>query len=154
MKEEIFPEIIATDLIESYVSREEKYLYQYPIVMQYLKKKIANRCVADYLNSIGGRRIVLYAVTNFTELLIRDIRNTSTDMIWAVCDKNEKDFGKNYLKCRMVTIDEMLIDYKQNKFDKIVVCSVFHANAIIDDLMRKGVKLDDIMTIIQVVFWM
>ena len=154
MKEEIYPEIIATDLMEEYISREEKCLYQYPIVMQYLRKKIDNHCVADYLKSVGGRRIVLYAVTNFTELLIRDIMNTSTDMIWGVCDKNSKNFGTNYLNCRMINGDEMLMDYKQNKFDKIVVCSIFHANAIINDLIRRGVELDDVLTISQVVFWM
>lgn len=122
--------------------------------MQYLKKKIDNRCVADYLKSVGAERIVIYAATEFAELLVEDILNDSTGMIWAVCDKNAQSLGKSYHKCRVINIDEMLNDYKQNKFDKIVVCSVFHANSIIDDLIKKDIEYDDIFTVTQVVFWM
>lgn len=151
---EVYPEIIATDLIEGYIGNEERYIYQYPIVMQYLKKKIDNRCVTDYLKSVGIERIVIYAATEFAELLVKDILNTDTDMIWAVCDKKAKAIGKTYNNCKVISIDEMMIDYSNKKFDKIVVCSIFHKNAVIDELLEKGVDFDDILTAIQVIFWM
>lgn len=154
MKEEFYPEVIATDLLEGYIGDEERYVYQYPIIMKYLKKKIDNRCVADYINSVGAERIVIYAATKFAELLIKDIRNDSTDMIWAVCDKNSKKLEKKFHQCRVIGIDEMISGYKQKRFDKIIVCSVFYANAIIDELIKNDIEYDDILTATQVVYWM
>lgn len=154
MEEKMCPEIIALDLIEGYIGNDERYVYQYPIIMRYLKNKIANRKITDYLAQIGCNRVVLYAVTEFTDLLISDISNESSQMIWSVCDKKADEFGGVYKGCTMLNVESMISDYKDKKFDKIIVCNIFHANDIVTELVENGISMDDIVKVIEAIYWM
>ncbi len=148
------PEIIPTDIQEGYVGTEERYVYQYPIIMKYLKNKIANKKITDYLRGIDVDRVVLYAITEFTDLLIDDMVDESPQMIWSLCDKKADKNGSLYKGFNMLNIDSMVSDYREKMFDKIIVCSIFHSNTIITDLVKRGVSMDDILTVTQVIYWM
>lgn len=151
---EIQPAVIATDEILNYVGKYERYCHQYPIIMKYLKKKINNRRLDDFFKSINANKVVLYAVTEFTDLVIEELLNENEQMIYAICDRAADKFSGYYKNCRVINIDDMITDYKNNCFDKIVVCSIFHEKEIIDEFCDKEIPLDDVVTVIQAIYWM
>ena len=148
----IFPSRIlekAPGLIE----REERYWYQYSIVLKYLKNKIANRNIFSFFEMIGVRKVALYAITEFTEMICDDLKNAREDVeVTYLCDRNAAKFKNGYKGIPVVEVEALVKDYRDGKVEKVMVCSVFHVNEIMDDLISKGVRAEDLVSVISVIF--
>ena len=69
----------------------------------------------------------------------------------------DRDFKKhkNGHLCRRVYSPENAIeDYNNRYIEKIVVCTLTHANSIVDYFIRSGVDVMDIWTVDKIVFGM
>lgn len=138
---------------DKYINTAERYQYQYPIIMRYLKNKINNWNIGDFLHEQGAYKVVLYAITEFTELVIDDLNRCENPMqIASICDKNNKKYIDGFHQFKVIGINELVAGYKTNEFDKILVCSIFHANEIYTDLMEREIKLEDIISINTAIF--
>ncbi|MBE5882423.1 MAG: hypothetical protein E7289_08975 [Lachnospiraceae bacterium] len=147
-KGNVFPQIPATNVNVAKTNREKRYCFQFPVMMKYLKKKAEGWSIADFLRGIGAKRVVLYAVSDFTGIVIKDIVNCKEPVeIVCVCDRNSEAYAGGYESCKVVNPDEMLDMYENKRIDKILVCSIMHEKNIFEDLTGRGISLDDLISI-------
>lgn len=148
-----FPQVSEVVKREDYLEADRRQQYLYPIVMRYLKRKIAGWNVSDFFKMAGAKRIVLYAVTEFTELFCDDLKQQGSGAeILYVCDKKYGKYSRGYKGYRVVGIDEMLQAYQIGMIDHIVICSIFHENEIFAELLERGVQLEHLISINTVIF--
>ena len=101
--EKMFVEIIEKK--NAGVNLDERYTYQYPIVMTYLKRKLKGWVFWDFFNRFQTARIALYAITEFTELIIGDYENyKGTCCIECIADRNYKMFYNGYMNYKVVNL--------------------------------------------------
>jgi hypothetical protein len=138
---------------DNYIDTVERYQYQYPIIMRYLKNKINDWNVGDFLYEQGAHKLVLYAITEFTELVIEDLKRCEKPIkIASICDKNNQKYIDGFQKYKVIGIDELVAGYESKKFDKILICSIFHANEIFTGLMERKIKLEDMISVSTAIF--
>lgn len=153
----MFPEI--REVTGSPADRNERYAYQCPIVMKYLKNKLNGWNIGVFLQEIRVKKVALYAVTEFTEYVVRDlesfknlkIKEATIDIV-CICDRNYSKYKMGFHGCDVIGVDELTDAYKANKIDKILICSVFHVNEIFQDLMHRGVPLEDLISVTSAIF--
>lgn len=151
MADNIFPEVVARP--KGIIFEEERQIYQYPIVMKYLQKKIDGWNVAHFFEKRNIKNVALYAIVEFTDLVIDDWnRSDSQSKIVAISDKNYKKYKAGYKGCQVISVNELIENYKTGKIQMIVVCSIFHENEIFRELMNNGVQQDSLISINSVVF--
>lgn len=144
---------IQATLVNKTVSRQERCQYQYPFVLQYLENKIQGKEIWDFLADAGFYNIAVYAVTEWTKMLCDDLSGHEEEtQIVCVCDKRHTEFPRGIYGKEVVGIEEMVRQYEQGKVDGIVVCSVFHENEIICDLLEKGVRQQHIVSVISAIY--
>lgn len=149
----MFPEIQNVISKSDYINQEEKKLYQYPIIKRYLEKKINGWSISDFFARNGIEKIVLYAISEFTELVCNDIySNKNFQDIIYICDKNYTKYLKGYKGFSVVGVDKLIEDYQDNRIDKIIICSIYSSNEIFDNLLEKGVELNDLITLNYIIF--
>jgi hypothetical protein len=138
---------------DKYIDTVERYEYQYPIIMRYLKNKINDWNIGDFLYEQGAQKIVLYAITEFTELVIEDLNRCEKPIkIEAICDKNKQKYIDGFQQYEVIGIDELVERYESKKFDKILICSIFHSNEIFADLMKLKINLEDMIAVNAAIF--
>lgn len=152
----VFPKVC--DVIESsnYIEQCERWQYQYPVILRYLKNKINGWNICDFFQTYGYRRVALYAVTDFTELILQDIEanNRIEHHDISVYDTNYQKFVHSYMGYEVNGIHKLIEKEQLGKLDCIIVCSLMHENEIISSLMQKGVKQEKIISIVSVIFSM
>lgn len=117
----------------------------------YLRKKMDGWSVCDYLHNKGMTNFALYAMTNLSELMIRDIRNTDTScMPIMISDRDAGKIKGDYLDCKVVVPAYLQKAYHVGKIEKIIITSVLHENEIYLDLMNSGINQRDIISFVTV----
>lgn len=144
----VFPQIPATNVNKAKINREERYCFQFPVMIKYLKKKAMGWSIADFLQGIAVKKVVLYAVTDFTGIVLNDISGCAKEIeVVCICDKNSAMYQDGYENCDVINPDEMMDMYEKKQIDKILICSIMHEKNIFDDLMQRGIPLDDLISI-------
>ncbi len=134
------------------ITREERHLYQYPVMVEYLKKKIKGRGFADFFDE-KKEGIALYAVSDFTDLICDDVLQCGKEkLICYICDKNADGYKKGRKGYAVVTPDTLVHDYRDRKVTQIVVCSLVHENAIFKELISRGIREEDLISVASVVY--
>lgn len=148
-----FPKVREVLCPPGYIGKEERYQYQYPIIMRYLNNKINGWNVGDFLYEIGGRTVALYAITEFTELVINDLKRCDKPIeVVSICDKNSKKYEDGFHEYEVTDMDNLLALYQSKRVDKILICSIFHVNEIYADLMERGIGLNDLISVNSAIF--
>ncbi len=149
----MFPKV--RKVLDKYNSadRNERYRYQAPIVMRYLKNKLYGWSISDFFEEVGTEKVALYTVTEFTEYVLLDLaQNENKKKVVCIGDKGYARY-KQGIKGVTVVAPETVTDYYvQGKVDKIIICSISHANVIFDDFIKRGVKPEDIVTVTSAIF--
>lgn len=127
--------------------------YHYQIALQYLKNKIDNKNICDFFVENHYGRIALYAITDFTKLLFKDIQNNNQGIkILYFSDLNSENYSFGYQGLQVVKISKMVEDCKNGRLDCVVIGYPAFENIIIDDLIKKGCPQDKLLSIGSVVF--
>lgn len=135
--------------------KDNKPFHQYSIIMKYLKNKLQGWSIHDFLSKYSYKRIVLYSITEFTELVLDDIENTGDNTLKQIylCDLNSQKLFQNGFRGHVViSIDELLEHYQNGDIDCIIVCNLYHRNEIVNDFMQKGVEPSKIITLFSAIF--
>ena len=149
----LYPSVHEVIYKPDYIMLNERYQYQYPIIMQYLKNKIQGWGIDRFFIETGVKRVAFYAITEFTELACDDLQNKPSFIELAyICDKNYQKFAMGYKGYQVVGIEKLVKDYHAGIIDQIVVCSIFHINEIFEELLKRGVRLDNLISIINIIF--
>lgn len=136
------------DTATGYIDKTSRFIYQYPLVMEYLNRKISGWNLGDFMYDIGAKNIALYALTEFTEIAITDIkRSTKHIQIRCIGDKKIQSAGSMVDDIEVISKEMLVKEYLNGTLDKILICSVFHANEIFNELMEEGIELDDLISI-------
>ncbi len=144
-KNSVFPSI--NEYPVGIIENMERAGYQYPIIKEYLIKKIKGWSVMEFFYKIGAKKVALYAVTELGDILIQDLEMQKTKLeVLVLCDKNYYKYPNGIHGIPVIGIDRLADWYQAEKLDKIVVCSVFYSNEIIRDLLKKGIAAEDIIT--------
>ena len=144
-KNSVFPPI--DEYPVEIIGSMERAGYQYPIIKEYLIKKIKGWSAIEFFHKIGAEKVALYAATELGDIIIQDLEMQKTKLeVLVLCDKNYRKYPKGIRGVPVIGIDEIVDWYKAEKLDKIVVCSVFYSNEIIRDLLKKRIAAEDIIT--------
>lgn len=136
------------------VSEEEKIIYQFPLIVEYLKKKINGWSVVALLEQIAAKKVILYSITLYTELIAMDINNANTDIVIdSISDINEKMIGSIVCGKSVISIDEAVNKVITKEADCILVCNIFREQEIINDLLKKGLDPSNILTFTEIICW-
>lgn len=153
MKEKLFPEIKKYEYKANAIQDEERIIYQYPIIYEYLSKKVKGYGVSSFLKSNGFYNVCLYAVTEFTDILISDIENAKDNIrIIAVGDLHPEKYSFKYKSYSVVGIEKVRQMYENKEIDGVMVCSVFHEYEIIKQLIYNGINAQDVLSFNSYVF--
>lgn len=134
------------------MSKEERSAFLYPIMLKYVSNIIEGEPLSKTLSTHGIKRIILYAVTEFTDLLMEEFENSQLVEVIAVADQNYKAHKGKYGVCPLISPDDLSQVFINKKADGVIVCSPIHANAIRDGLVRKGIEEKYIYSIIQLLY--
>lgn len=138
---------------DNYIDTAERYEYQYPIIKRFLENKINEWNIGDFLYEQGAQNIVLYAITEFTEFVVDDLKRCERPIrISAICDKNNQKYMYGFQQHEVIGIDKLVAGYHAKKFDKILICSIFHVNKIFSDLMGRNIKQKDMISVSAAIF--
>lgn len=153
MDRDIFPQMVEVSYGQGKPSYEKKCIFHERILYRYLMRKIEGWSVKDFLEMEGIKNYALYAVTDFTTLFLKDLeQNGEAGASEIICDKNAEAFQFQYNNWPVILPDELADQYKDGKIDKIIVMSVLHENEIIDELLKKGILLNDIISFVSVLY--
>ena len=87
------------------------------------------------------------------QLVCEDLkRNDKKVEMVCVSDRNYLRFARGYCGRKVVGPQEMIEMYRRKEIDKILVCSIFHVNEIINEFLCQGIDLDDIVSISTAIF--
>lgn len=149
----LFPQVIEkseypeNELINKKSAFHEKLLYRYLIL------KMGGWGIKDFLDNEGIKNVALYAVTDFTRLFLDDLdKSNDRDISVMVFDRNVKAFPFGVNKQSVILPSELVYQYTNRKIQKIIVMSIVHENQIIDELTKKGISLNDIISFVSVLY--
>lgn len=138
---------------ENVVTLDMRYICQYPYIMKYLQNVINGKGISNYFENIGVTRIALYAITEFTALFIDDINRDKHILIEEIGDKAYQKYAGGYKGYKVNSIKEIVNHYENGTIDRILICSFFHKDEIIDEFLDFGISIDKLVTIGSVLFW-
>lgn len=148
----LFPQIIEISVLHGRASQEKKCIFHERILYHYLKRKINGWNVADFLKEEKIEKYALYAVTEFTELFIRDLVKNDGRKPEIICDKNAESFCLDVNGYMVISPEKLVCLYKNRKIEKIIIMSVLHENEIIDEMLKKGILLNDIISFVSILY--
>jgi len=144
--QDIFPDILGVQIESKIKNTDFRSVFHERILYRYLSLKLSGWSVSDFLKKEGIEHYVLYAVTDFTGLFIEDLKqNSCEDKLDIICDKNAQAFPNGYKGRTVINQDELIRLYKNGKKSKVIIMSVMHENEIFSELLSKGIRLDDII---------
>lgn len=145
-----FPEVLRTD--SSFIGTKERYIYQYPLVMKYLKKKISGWNFWNFFDEFGEMTICVYANTEFTEMIMDDYRLYSgKTIVKYMSDRNYELYSDKYSDLKTLSPQEMIDLYKAGGIDYIIICSIFRLNDIYLELIDSGIKQDSLLCLSSII---
>jgi len=130
----------------NYIFSEEWHRYQYRFVRDYFLKTLSGWSVADFFSDIPVDKIAIYALTDFADFVINDLKRKGAGQV-ILSDKKAEKYPDGYENNKVYTPKELYLEYERKNVSKVIVCSFFHANEIMQELMDIGFKLNDIVTI-------
>lgn len=149
----MFPEVKKVTNTYNGAELSARYCYQAPIVMRYLENKLHGWNISDFFDEVGAEKVALYAVTEFTKYVLLDLaQNKCKEKVVCIGDKAYQRYRQGIERVPVVSPEKVASCYMQGEVDKIVICSVSHANAIIDDFISRGVSLADLITVTGAIF--
>lgn len=149
----LFPQVIDKSKQSHNELVEKKSEFHEKILRRYLTLKIEGWSVKDFLDSEGIKNFALYGVTHFTRLFLDDLdQNESNDVSIVICDRNAKAFSFGVKGRPVILLDELINEYMTGTVKKIIVMSIIYENEIIDELITKGVLLNDIISFVSVLY--
>lgn len=140
-------EDIMAGVREKVIVHNDRMASLYPTIFNYLNKKIDGWNPSDFFREIGVRRIALYAVSDLTRLLVRDLNNHPGQVEFILADTNYHMYMHEIGGHKVYGMEELLRLYHAGQVEKIIPCVLFSANVIIDNLIAGGVRLEDIISI-------
>lgn len=149
----IFPLVDRDKIKPGIMEGNERHISLYPIVLKYLKNSLSGWNIGQFFEKIGKTKVALYALTEFSELVMMDVTNSKNDeVIVNICDKQYEKFPGEYYGKKVIGLSELILKYQKKEIDEIVICSIFHTNAIFDELIREGIDIKDIVSIGSILF--
>jgi len=137
------------------VEQDERYRYQYPIILKYLQSKICGKSIVDGFNIAKPGATALYSITDLTGLICDDLISLhSENIINYVCDKNAKAHKRGYKGYTVINPEELVSKYNDGEIEYVVVCNVFREHEIINELVSLGMPLNRIIHLIDIIFWL
>lgn len=152
METRIFPQFLESSETQKRASYEKKCIFHERLLYHYLMKKIEGWNIKDFLEKERIEDYILYALTDFTNLFVKDLEKNGGRRPLFICDKNAEKFSYNMMGYEVSTLKKMIYLYKNGKVKKIIVMSVLHENEIITELLKEGMLLNDIISVISVLY--
>lgn len=135
------PDYIRMDITKN----DDWYIYLFGYLKKYMDKVLRGWSIRDFFEDVPAGKIAVYTDTVFTDVIVRDLRRTVKKPIF-VSDKKFETIKNNENACFLPS--QILFEkYKADEIAKIIVCGMFHANEIMDDLIDMGFEIDDIITL-------
>lgn len=136
-----------------FIDNDERSIYQYPIIMKYLQKKVKGWNFWDFFKTYKDKKIVIYAVTEFTDLILDDYKMcTNQEYVSCICDRGYTRYRGSYREFEVISIDELINRYQEGEVETILICSIFHENEVYRDLMERGISQNALISINSVIF--
>ncbi len=152
-KEEIFPKIIQIQAQPGRAGYEKKCMFHERMLYHYLERKIDGWCVSDFLRAEKIEKYALYAVTDLTYLFIKDMERSGCGYLpETICDQNAERYQFEFKNRTVILPGELVKQYREGKIKKIVVMSVIHENSIIEDLQKRGILLNDLISFVSILY--
>lgn len=153
MGHNIFPQVKKESFELGRASYEKKCIFHERLLFRYLIRKMEGWSVRNFLDMEGIGSYALYAVTDFATLFLKDLEQTGdTFASGVICDKNAGAFHFQFNQWSVILPDELIKRYKDGKIERIIVMSVLHENEIIDELIKEGILLNDIISFVSVLY--
>lgn len=153
MDDRIFPQVAAASTQQERAGYKMKCLFHERLLYRYLMRKMEGWSAEDFLNEQEIGKYALYAISDFTTLFLKDLeKNSGSHGPESICDKNAGEFCYGFMGCPVIFPNELVCSYKDEKAEKIIVMSVLHEKEIIDELLKRGILLNDIISFVSVLY--
>ena len=126
----------------------ERYQYSYRTVQRYLSLKCQKKELKDFFIKNNFRKIAVYGNGELGKCIINDVINSEIEISYII-DQAFSAYPKGYKEIPVIGVEDI---QKQGKVDVIVVTVLFELNDIIDLLLEKGIELENIINISDVVY--
>lgn len=148
----LLEETIKEYIRSAIISNDERHLYQYDILYQYLDMKMQGGSVRKILHRLGMKRVVLYAVTDLLDLTLKDILSEKEAFSVFISDKQFQRLDGAYQGIPVIAPQELKCFIEKDEVDGIIVCNPIRENEIIDELLAGGIGLEKIYSLISLIF--
>lgn len=149
----LFPKIQETGNDKKFVTKEERYQYQCPIILRYLRNKIAGWSIGDFFSELETKKYVIYAITEFADLVCDDLAESEIEVKpLYICDKNYMKYPGGHKGYKVNGIPKLVDDYKKGEVEKILLCNILRQQEIVNELLDNEIKMNDIISITSAVF--
>lgn len=152
MQAEIFPSIKKCKYPTNIISYEEKCIFHEKILSKYLKRLVNGWSINTFFLNEKIEKYILYSITDFTEIVCDDLKHIELFVPGKICDRRASEYPEGYRGWEVVDIKKMIDLYQAGKVDKIIILSVLHENEIIDDLLCRGIDLNDLISLVNILW--
>lgn len=125
----------------------EQFAYIQDTLMKWISDKIAGQSLSDKLIEKGVFDIAIYGIHELGKLVYKDIKGSQIQVNYFI-DKRASEYPKGYQGVPVVRLEQLLEgDIK----GFILVTPEFYFHDILQDLIKKGIPLEKIITIAMLV---
>lgn len=129
-------------------NEKDKYAYSYLTVEQYLKQKCKGKNLGQFFKFHGYEKIAIYGIGDLGEIIYEDISRSDINIEFFI-DRNYKNFSRGYGNIPVIDIKDIP---NQSNVDAILISPIFLCNDIIDNLLKVGCKLEQIVNLTDAVY--
>ena len=134
-------------------NKEEKYSLEYPVIKKYLENKIYGKDITNLLLQLGKKKIGLCGLNYLADFLYMDIKDNHEGLeVVCVSDKNYLNFCEGFQGYSVMSNDRIIEEYHRGTVDTFIICSIINCNEMIETLINKKVKNEDIISIVTLIY--
>lgn len=163
-REKFFVELKETGLVEEsicnhlhwdVIPQKEKYNIQYPVMLEYLRRKTNGKSISTGIVRLGWKNVALYAVTDLMDIIFSDMEKETAINVQYIVDRNFdtlKYSCEKRIRQKLAGIQQLVEGIVKDEIDGIVVCNPIRENDIIDDLLKVGIEPQKIVSAVSLIY--
>lgn len=146
---DVFPKVC--EKVIEYGGGIERNLYYYPYLLRCLENVQKRKSITKLMKTINIDRVGLYAINEFMDYIICDTNIDSLEEV-RIYDMNAQRYENGHLERSVFDLNRLIEDYNNLKISKIIICNIYLANEIANNLISKGVKGEDIISVDMLIY--
>ena len=130
------------------IYKKDQFAVSYLTLHEWNYKKLKKKTIKSFLDANGYKNIAVYSLGTLGNLFLEEAVKENIQISYIV-DKNNSMFPTQIHNIPVIGLQDVS---NQASVDAIVICHVYYFNQIADDLVKLGIKEEQLLSLNDIVF--